>query len=72
MLENIDILVKLCCEVQRINALMTEGKCWVCRETRNQRIFFLFFFFNDKVTYRMPIESEGEGDVLEAQAEWRV
>lgn len=73
MLESIDILVKLCCKVQRINVLMTEGKCWVCRKTRNQRIFFLtFLFFNDKVTYRMPTESEDEGCVLEAQAIWRV
>lgn len=74
MLESIDILVKLCCKVQRINVLMTEGKCWVCRKTRNQRIFFSYFsfFFNDKVTYRMPTESEDEGGVLEAQAIWRV
>lgn len=71
MPESIDILVKFCSKVQRINVLMTEGKCWVCRKTRNQRNFFLTFFFNDKVIYRMPIESEDKRDVLEAQAKWR-
>lgn len=42
-------------------------------DKESENFFLLFiYFFNDKVTYRMPIESEGEGDVLEAQAEWRV
>lgn len=44
------------------------------QEDKESENFFSYFsfFFNDKVTYRMPTESEDEGGVLEAQAIWRV
>lgn len=41
-------------------------------DKESENFFLTFLFFNDKVTYRMPTESENEGAVLETQAIWRV